>query len=111
MSERDVARRLFDYLDEHVFRPILAAGAEHRPEHERELLVQLQRETRHERERILHAPSATAVYRAFHAEIATPEAHQRYARLRELDLPTLEDVRLDFEQMAVDLYIGAGGPA
>ena len=111
MSERDVARRFFDYLDEHVFRPILESPPEHRPEHERELLAQLQRDTRQERERMLHAPSAAAVYQAYHAEIATPAAHQRYARLRELDLPTLEDVRIDFEQMAGDLGIGVGGPA
>jgi hypothetical protein len=28
---------------------------------------------------------------------------------RELDLPTLEDVRIDFEQMAGDLGVGTSG--
>ena len=109
MSERDVARRLFDYLDEHAFRPVLEAEAEHYPAAQREALALAQRETRREREQLLHAASAAVVYRAFHAQIASPEATARYARLRELDLPTLEDLRIDFEQMAADLGLGSVG--
>ena len=109
MTQRDVAHRLFEFLDEHAFRPVLAATPERLPEEQRAALRSVQAETRRERERFARGGTATEIYRAYHEELEAPGAADRHRRLRELDLPTLEDVRIDFEQMAGDLGVGAPG--
>ena len=109
MTERHVAHRLLAYLDEHAFKPVLQADAEHYPPERRAPLERAQAEVRLERERMRRAGTPVRIYLAYHEELATPQAPARHRRLRELDLPTLEDLRVDFEQMANDLGIGTSG--
>jgi hypothetical protein len=110
MTQRDVAHRLFDFLDQHAFAPVLNASAERYPEPRRAALLRsAQERVRRERERFERGASAGAIYRIYHEELAAPETVELHERLRQLDLPTLEDVRIDFEQMANDLGIGTAG--
>jgi len=109
MSERDVAHRLFDFLDQHAFRPVLHAQPEHYPEAQREQLRILQADTRARRQRF-HAPvSASDLYRSYHEMLGSAAERDLHARLHALGLPALEDIRIDFEQMASDLGIGTSG--
>lgn len=109
MTERDVAHRLIDFLDEHAFGPVLAASPMRFPEEKRTELRAVQEQTRRERERFGDGASPEEIYRTYHAELEAPEARELHRRLRELDLPTLDDIRVDFEQMAGDLGVGTAG--
>lgn len=109
MTKHDVAHRLIDFLDEHAFGPVLAASPERFPQEKRVALRAAQVETRRERERFGRGASPEEIYRTYHEELAAPAAADLHRRLRELDLPTLEDVRIDFEQMAGDLGVGSSG--
>jgi hypothetical protein len=109
MTQHDVAHRLFEFFDEHAFRPVLAVSPERYPPSRRDELWAVQEATRRERGRFESRRSAAEVYRAYHEELAAPDAAGLHRRLRALDLPTLEDVRIDFEHMAADLGIGASG--
>jgi len=109
MTERDVAHRLIDFLDQHAFAPVLAATPERFSEEKRLTLRAVQNEIRRERERFGQEASAEAIYRMYHAELEAPGASDLHRRLRELDLPSLDDLRVDFEQMAGDLGIGTSG--
>jgi len=109
MTQRDVAHRLFEFLDEHAFAPVLSASPEHFPQERRSELRAAQAQTRRERERFERGASAAEIYRTYHAELAAPGAADLHRMLRELDLPTLDDVRIDFEQMAGDLGVGTSG--
>lgn len=111
MTDRDVRERLIGYLEEKVFHQVLTADPERAPAERREALREAQRLVRGERERLRSQRSAEALFDAFEAELASDRARQAYQRLRELDLPTLADVRLDFEQMAQDLGVGLSGPS
>lgn len=109
MTRRDVAHRLFEFLDQHAFNPVLSASLEGLPEARRTKLRAAQEEMRRERGRFERGASADDIYRTYHAELAAPGAADLHRRLRELDLPTLDDVRIDFEQMAGDLGVGTSG--
>lgn len=109
MTQRDIAHRLFEYLDEHAFGPVLSASPERFPQELQEELRAAQGETRRERERFARGASPTEVYRTYHEELEAPGAADLHRRLRKLDLPTLDDVRIDFEQMAGDLGVGTSG--
>jgi len=109
MTQRDVAHRLFEFLDEHAFGPVLSASPERFPQERRTKLHAVQEATRRERERFERGASATEIYRTYHEELQAPGAADLHRRLRELDLPTLDDVRIDFEQMAGDLGVGTSG--
>jgi hypothetical protein len=109
MTRSDVAHRLFEFLDEHAFAPVLAANPERFPKARRMELRAAQVETRRERARFERGASAEEIYRTYHEELAAPGAADLKRRLRALDLPTLDDLRVDFEQMAGDLGVGTFG--
>ncbi len=109
MTQRDVAHRLLQFLDEHAFGPVLSASPERFPQELQGKLHAAQEETRRERERFERGASATEIYRTYHEELGASGAADLHRRLRELDLPTLDDVRIDFEQMAGDLGVGTSG--
>lgn len=104
-----MAHRLFEFLDEHAFQPVLSASPERYREAQRRALSTAQERTRQERARFERGASAQEIYRTYHDELADPGAAALHRELRELDLPTLEDVRVDFEQMASDLGVGTSG--
>lgn len=107
MSEHDVARRLTAYLEQHLFAPVLGAAAH--SQEERRALHEAQELLRREHERLRRARHADEVYRLFHEALARPQIAALEPRLHALGLPALEDLRIDFEQMASDLGIGTSG--
>jgi len=103
MTDDDVRRRLIGFLDEHVFNPVLKAQADKFSADKQPRLLEAQKTMRRERERVQACPSAFEVYRMFEYEVSSEETRKLRGVLRDLGLPTLEDVWLDFVQMAGDL--------
>lgn len=113
MTDTDVTHRLVSFLDEHVFDPVLRARAEDLPAGKRAALLEMQQAMRRERTRFHGYSSAAQVYREFHDDVNSQDERARQRTLHDLGLPTLADVRIDFEQMARDLELfdgRAGGP-
>ena len=109
MTGSDVAHRLFDFLDQHAFKPVLSARPESYSEAQREILRSAQADAQRVRARLDAHTSAAELYRSFHEVLASADSRRLHARLHELGLPALDDVRIDFEQMASDLGIGTSG--
>jgi hypothetical protein len=105
MADEDVRRRFLSYLDEHAFEPVLKARPEDHPQDQRDRLTEMQEAIRSERDRFQRCGTAVEVYEMFEEELRSEPARKAHRELRELDLPTLEDVRLDFQQMAGELGI------
>ncbi|KAA6464533.1 hypothetical protein DYQ86_00745 [Acidobacteria bacterium AB60] len=91
---------LVEFLDRRVFDPILHASSEGRTEHERNELEDVQRRTRTEQERYHHYPSAEKVIEMYKDDLGSEKARPVNAKLRRLRLPTLPDVKEEFERLA-----------
>ena len=91
---------LLQFLDKHVFHPILNASERDLSERERQDLHDLKKRTEEEKARFHGYDSAEKVVamveRELHAETAKPVN----ARLKDLELPTMGDVREDFLKLA-----------
>ncbi len=113
MSEHDVTARLIGYLEEHLFGPVLGAQRAGGPEpvDAQHLLAEAQQQLAPVRERLRRARSPAELYPLFHEALARPQIAALEPRLHALGLPALQDLRIDFEQMAQDLGAGnAGSP-
>jgi hypothetical protein len=105
MAEEDVLRRLLAFLDEKAFEPVIRADPAAWPQGERDALERVQGAIRLEQQRFHHYHSPQEVYRMFHDDLAAESARRVHRELRRLGLPSLEDLRIDFEQMAQDLGV------
>jgi hypothetical protein len=103
MADEDVRQRLLGYLDEHAFDPVLHARPEEHPQNEQGKLTEIQQMVRDERARFQNCRSAADVYRQFEDEVRSDVHRETVREFRELHLPTLDDIRLDFQQMAGEL--------
>jgi hypothetical protein len=105
MANEDVRLRLLGYLDEHVFEPVLKSRLDGRPQNQHSNLDELQQAALIERERFQSCRSAEDVCQMFEDELRSETVRTQQRQLRELELPTLDDVQLDFRQMADELGI------
>lgn len=94
--------RLVDFLEKKAFRPVLNAKPDEYPENKRDKLRDVQRATESELERYRNYGSAEEVYRMYRNDLTSDAAERVHRELRNLDLPTLHDVREQFEQLAED---------
>lgn len=104
-SDDEARRRLIGLLDRKAFQPVLSAKAEDFPEAKRHELEQVQDATRSERERFGSYRDAGEVARMFHDDLSSAPAKKVHARLRELGLPTLNDIREEFERLEKELGV------
>ena len=91
---------LLDLLDKHVFHPTLNAKPERYDEKQRKELRELQRRTEEEKARFHGYDSAERIVDVFREEIGSETARPMNARLKDLGLPTLPDVREQFLRLA-----------
>jgi hypothetical protein len=91
---------LLNFLDKHVFHPILNAKSERLNEKQRKELADVQRRTEAEKARFHGYDSAERVIAMFKDDIHSENARPVNARLKDLGLPTLADVRDDFLRLA-----------
>ena len=106
-SMTDARRQLVQFLDHRAFEPVLRADPADFPESARGKLDELKRSTKAEQERFHAYDSAEKVVRMFRDDLDSAPARAVHRDLDELGLPTLDQLRTDFEQLAADLGVGA----
>jgi hypothetical protein len=100
MAEAEAKRRLVAFLEEKAFRPVLDADPDRFPEAKRDRLRDMQRRTQTEIERFRHYGSAAEVVTNFKRDLTSEPAKKVHRALKELGLPTIDDVREEFEHLA-----------
>ena len=105
MTGKDARRTLVQFLDEHAFDPVLHAAPERYPEQQRDELENVQRATRSEQDRFHEYSTAEEVYRMFKDDLSSDAARKVHAQLQDLELPTIRDIRRDFENLADQLGV------
>jgi hypothetical protein len=91
---------LLTLLDKHVFHPTLNAREDRYDEKHRKELRDLQRRTEEEKARFHGYDSAERIVTVYREEIGSETARPMNARLKDLGLPTLPDVREQFLRVA-----------
>lgn len=98
----DARSRLVDFLDRKAFQPVLKADPSSYPEGKRAKLQDVKQATESERERFRNYESAQKVYEMFRDDLSSEPAKKVHRHLSDLGLPTLQDVRDEFEKLARD---------
>ncbi|MDE2488919.1 MAG: hypothetical protein KGO51_16120 [Alphaproteobacteria bacterium] len=98
---------LVDFLKRRVFDPVLRADEDGRSDNERRKLADVKDATRSEVDRYRNYSSAQDLVNNFKDDLTSEPAQKIERESRELNLPTLKDVRQDFESKARDLGLNA----
>jgi hypothetical protein len=98
-------RELVDFLKRRVFEPVLRADGSHRSDTDQRKLSDVQDATRSEIDRFEHYGSAQEVVVNFKRDLDSDPAKKIHRESRDLGLPTLNDVRDEFERKAHDLGV------
>ncbi len=106
MAQADAKGKLVRFLEEKAFRPVLRADASSYPENKRAKLKDVQRRTEIEVERFHNYGSAKDVVINFRRDLDSEPAKKVHRELSDLGLPTLNDLRPEFEKFADDLGVG-----
>ena len=105
MSKDNAKEKLVEFLDRKAFDPVLNARPDRYPDNQKPKLEHVQRSTRSEKERFHHYGSAKEVVDMFKDDLNSEPAKKVHRELRDLGLPTLNDVRDEFEQLAEKLGV------
>lgn len=108
MARSSAKEQLVDFLEQHAFQPVLRAKESAVPKGKQEELKDLQDRTRTEIERFHNYRTAEDVVTNYRRDLHSRKAQEVQARLKALDLPTLPDVRDDFEALAEKLGVKGG---
>lgn len=100
-------RELFDFLKRKVFDPVLRADSDGRSDAEQRKLEDVQEATRAEMERFEHYDGAQELVDNFKDDLSSEPAKKIHRESRALDLPTLPDVRDEFQNKARELGLNA----
>ena len=96
---------LVRFLEERAFKPVLNAKPKGRSEAEQKKLEHVQKATHAEIERFHNDRSAQEVVTNFKRDLASEPAKRIHAELRSLGLPTINDIREEFERRAEALGV------
>ena len=91
---------LLNFLDKHVFHPTLNKSERDLGERQRQDLHDLQRRTEEEKARFHGYDSAERLVATYKDDLTSEIARPVNARLKDLGLPTLADVKDDFLKLA-----------
>ena len=100
MADQSAKEGLIRFLDEKAFLPVLDAKLEDYPESKRHKLKHVKRATQNERQRFRSYDSAQDVVTNFKRDLHSGAAAEVHRELRDLNLPTINDVRGEFEKLA-----------
>jgi hypothetical protein len=100
-------KELVDFLKRRVFEPVLRSGDEGRSEADRRKLHDVQDATRAEIDRFDHYGSAQELVVNFKRDLSSEPAKKIHRESKQLGLPTLNDVRDEFERKVRDLGLNA----
>ncbi len=105
MAQSEAKQRLVRFLEERAFRPVLRANPSSYPESRRDKLKDVQLRTESEIERFRTYGSAEEVVTNFRRDLDSEPAKKVHRALRDLGLPTLNELRDDFEALARELGV------
>jgi hypothetical protein len=97
---------LVRFLEERAFKPVLNAEPKGRSAAEQKKLEHVQKATHAEIERFHNYGSAKEVVANFRRDLDSRPARRVHAELRSLGLPTIHDVREEFEHLVEALGVG-----
>jgi hypothetical protein len=100
-------RQLLHLVELKAFDPVLRAKPDGRADIERKKLSYVQEATRAEVDRYRHYSSARQLVTNFKRDLDSEPAKKMHAELRSLGLPTIEDIRDEFERKAHELGVRA----
>jgi hypothetical protein len=103
MGQQDARQRLVHFLEERTFRPVLRADPHKYPANRQDRLKDVQHRTESEVERFHNYRSADEVVTNFRRDLSSDAAKKVHHELAQLGLPTLHDVREQFEELARQL--------
>ncbi len=101
----DAKRELVDFLIKKAFNPVMHAKPDGRSDAEQKKLDRVREATRAEIERYRNYGSAEEVVTNFKRDLHSTAAKKVHAELKSLHLPTLDDIRDEFEEKARDLGV------
>ena len=101
----DKKRTLVDFLIRQAFDPVMHAKPDGRSAAENAKLDHVRKATRAEIERYRDYRSAEEVVTNFRRDLHSSAAKKVHAELRNLGLPTLDDVRNEFEEKVRELGV------
>jgi|SRR5438105_4841720 len=96
---------LVRFLEDRAFKPVLNAKPKGRSQAEQKKLEHVQKATRTEIERFHNYSSAQEVVTNFRRDLSSEPARRIHAELRSLGLPTINDLRDEFEKRAEELGV------
>ncbi len=108
MTNKHAREQLLDLLDKKAFDPVLKASHDDdKSESDKQKLRDLQETTRHTKQGY-HEKYSTAhdVRDNFRRDLNSEAAKKVHRELRNLGLPTLNDIKGEFEQLADQLGVG-----
>lgn len=98
-------QELANFVISRAFNPVMRAKTDGRSEADRKSLEHVQKATRAEIERYRNYGSAEDVAVNFTRDLNSRAAKKVHAELRHLHLPTINDIKDEFEQKARDLGV------
>jgi hypothetical protein len=107
MPDKHAREQLLDLLDKKAFDPVLKASPNHyKSESDKQKLRDLQETTRHTQQSY-HEKYTTAeeVRKNFRRDLSSEAAKKVHRELRDLGLPTLDELKDEFEQLADQLGV------
>jgi hypothetical protein len=98
-------QELVDFVIGKALDPVMRAKPEGRSDADRRALEHVQKATQSEIERYRNYGSAHEVVVNFKRDLSSSAAKKVHSELRRLDLPTIEDIRDEFERKADKLGV------
>lgn len=105
MAQSEAREKLERFLEEKAFRPVMRASPSSYPESKRDKLKDVQRRTESEIDRFRHYRSAEEVVTNFRRDLQSGPAKKAHRDLSDLGLPTVNDLREEFEALVRDLRV------
>ncbi|HEV2127411.1 MAG TPA: hypothetical protein VGR22_02200 [Thermomicrobiales bacterium] len=102
----DARMKLLDLLDKKAFDPVLQASPDDYKGDDKQKLKDLQKTTQSTKESYHEYGSAEKVREMFRDDLSSDAAQKVHKQLRDLGLPTLQDVKPEFEKLADEVGVG-----
>jgi hypothetical protein len=98
-------KKLFDWLDDKAFQPVLDKDPDDYSGDKKDKLKDVQSATRSERKRYQNYSSAQDLYNNYQDDLDSEEAKKIDRELDDLDLPKLSDFENEFSKKARELGV------
>lgn len=103
----DARTELLDLLDREAFDPVINATPDDVADSKRDQLEDVQKTTKSTKESYHEYGSAEKVREMFRDDLSSDAARDVQRQLKDLGLPTLQDVKGEFERKADELGVGS----